>query len=121
MSSLAGDHFTREAPTLIKLSSFTATASNRKVTLQWTTESEVDNAGFNVYRAESEKGEYIRLNSSLIPAKGSPTQGASYEFLDENVNNRKTYYYKLEDIDVNGKSTMHGPVSAMPRRVRSAE
>jgi hypothetical protein len=31
------------------------------------------------------------------------------------VRNRKTYYYMLEDIDLNGTSTMHGPVSAMPR------
>jgi hypothetical protein len=26
------------------------------------------------------------------------------------------YLYKLEDIDLSGKSTMHDPVSAMPRR-----
>jgi hypothetical protein len=119
INGLGANHFTREGepPTLIKLSSFTATASNRKVLLQWTTESEIDNAGFNLYRAESEKGEYNRLNSSLIPAKGSPTQGASYEFLDENVHNRETYFYKLEDIDIHGISTFHGPVSAEPRRV----
>jgi hypothetical protein len=54
-------------------------------------------------------------NSSLIPAQGSATKGASYEFIDTNVQNRKTYYYKLEDIDLNGQSTMHGPVSATPR------
>jgi hypothetical protein len=33
------------------------------------------------------------------------------------VKNRKTFYYKLEDIDLNGISTMHGPVSVTPRRV----
>ena len=53
--------------------------------------------------------------TSLIPAQGSSTQGASYEFVDTDVKNRKTYYYKLEDIDLNGTSTMHGPVSATPR------
>jgi hypothetical protein len=26
-------------------------------------------------------------------------------------------YYKLEDIDLNGTSTMHGPVSAKPSRI----
>jgi len=31
------------------------------------------------------------------------------------LKNRKTYYYKLEDIDVNGVSTFHGPVTATPR------
>jgi hypothetical protein len=51
----------------------------------------------------------------LIPATGSPNQGASYEFTDANVKNRETYHYKLEDIDLNGKSTMPGTVSATPR------
>jgi hypothetical protein len=34
------------------------------------------------------------------------------------VQNQKTYYYKLEDIDLNGTSTMHGPVSARPKKVQ---
>ena len=55
------------------------------------------------------------INTSLIPAKGTSTEGATYEFIDKDVKNRKTYYYKLEDIDLNGKSTMHGTVSATPR------
>ena len=102
-------------PTLINLSSFTATPKFSKVIIEWTTESEIDNAGFNIYRADLEDGEYIKINDSLILLEGSPTQGASYEFTDTDAQNRKTYYYKLEDIDLNGQSTMHGPVSATPR------
>jgi hypothetical protein len=101
--------------TLIELSSFTATPKAGEVILQWNTESETNNAGFSLYRSESENGEYIKINTSIIPAKGLPTQGASYEFTDTAVQNRRTYYYKLEDIDFNGISTMHGPVSATPR------
>ncbi|MCX5896278.1 MAG: hypothetical protein NTZ51_10670, partial [Proteobacteria bacterium] len=62
-------------------------------------------------------GGYTKINSALISAKGSATQGASYEFVDTNARNGKTYYYKLEDIDLSGKATMHGPVSATPRWV----
>jgi hypothetical protein len=102
-------------PTLITLSSFTATPSNHKVILEWTTESEVDNSGFNLYRTKSEEGKYVKINDSLIPAQGSPTQGATYQFIDDGVKNRTTYYYKLEDIDLNGVSTLHGPVSVTPR------
>ena len=102
-------------PTLITLSSFTASAKSGRVILSWSTESETDNAGFNIYRATAEDGEYIKINDYLIPAEGSPTQGASYEFEDKDVQNRKTYYYKLGDIDLNGKSTMHGPKSATSR------
>jgi len=110
-----------QVPTLIELSTFTATPSGRAVILKWTTESEIDNAGFNLYRAESEKGEYAKINSSLIPADGTATSGATYHYIDNEVRNRKTYYYKLEDIDLNGTSTMHGPVSAEPRRVRNRD
>jgi hypothetical protein len=101
--------------TLISLSSFIATPSNKEVTIAWSTESETDNAGFNIYRSESENEEYTKINPSLIPARGSVTQGASYEFVDTNVQNRKTYWYKLENIDLNGSGTLHGSVSAMPR------
>jgi hypothetical protein len=101
--------------TLVTLSSFTAAAQAGRVTLEWTTESEIDNAGFNIYRAVSENGEYVQINESIIPAQGSSTQGATYQIVDKGLQNRKTYYYKLEDIDLNGNSTMHGPVSATPR------
>jgi hypothetical protein len=104
-------------PTVINLSSFTATPKAGKVIVEWTTTSEIDNAGFNIYRAESEKGEYLKINSSLIPAEGNGTSGATYQYVDNEVRNRKTHYYKLEDIDLNGTSTMHGPVSAEPRRL----
>ena len=84
---------------------------------RWSTASEIDNAGFNIYRAESENGEILKINRALIPAKGSSTQGAAYEFVDSDVKNRKTYYYKLEDIDLNGVSTFHGPVAETPRLI----
>jgi len=102
-------------PTLITLSSFTATPSERKVIVEWATASEIDNAGFNLYHAESEDGVYVKINPSLIPAEGSPTSDATYKYVDIDVKNRTTYYYKLEDIDLNGKSTVHGSVSATPR------
>jgi pimeloyl-ACP methyl ester carboxylesterase len=106
-------------PTVIQLASFTATPGAMRITLIWTTASEIDNAGFNLYRAESENGGYVKINPALIPAQGSPTSGAAYNYIDNNVQNRKTYYYKLEDIDLNGVSTLHGPVSATPRVIHN--
>ena len=107
--------FALPVPTLVELASFTATASNGLVKLEWVTASEVDNAGFNIYRAKAENGPYEKINDSLIAGAGSTTAGAAYVFVDENVKNRKTYYYKLEDMDFNGAATMHGPESATPR------
>jgi hypothetical protein len=107
--------FTTVPATAIDLALFQAVSSYKKVKIEWATESETDNAGFNLYRATAETGPYVKINSELIVAEGSPTRGALYEFVDKDVKNRKTYYYKLEDIDLNGNSTMHGPVSAIPR------
>ena len=101
--------------TAITLSSFTVQPGNGSVTLNWATETEIDNAGFNIYRAESENGEYVKINAAIIFSKAGAAQGASYQFIDNNVRNRKTYYYKLEDIDLNGTVTMHGPKSATPK------
>jgi len=107
---------TTTAPaTIIKLSSFAAIPKSDRIILEWSTESEIDNVGFNLYRSETENGQYTKTNASLIPAQGSASQGASYEFVDKDVKNRKTYWYKLEDVDLNGTSNMHGPVSATPR------
>ena len=105
---------TEEPQTVITLASFAGIPGNREVMLVWVTESEIENAGFNIYRAETEDGTYVQLSASLIPAQGTATSGATYTYADRDVVNRRTYFYKLEDIDVNGYATSHGPVSATP-------
>jgi hypothetical protein len=105
--------------TVIALSSFTAQPGNGSVTLNWTTEAEMDNAGFNILRAESENGEYVKINAAIIPSKAGAAAGASYQFIDSNAQNRKTYFYKLEDIDVSGTAKQHGPQSATPKWIYS--
>ena len=37
--------------------------------------------------------------------------GGTYAWLDADVQPDVTYFYKLEDIDVKGVSTFHGPIS----------
>ena len=104
-------------PTVISLAEFKATPGSGKVTLIWITASEIDTAGFNIYRSTEENGAYEKINSALIKATGSPGAGATYQFVDSAVKNRKTYWYKLEDIDTSGKATVHGPVSATPKLI----
>ncbi|MCX5895484.1 MAG: hypothetical protein NTZ51_06610 [Proteobacteria bacterium] len=96
------------------MAAFYTLPGDREVTLVWITGSEIDNGGFNLYRSDSEEGEYIKINDTLITAEGN-AGGSSYEFVDKDVKNGKTYYYKLEDVDLNGNSTFHGSVSATPR------
>lgn len=107
--------YEKQVTTLVQLVAFKAMPRSGNVVLNWSTASEIDNGGFNIYRSDSENGKYVQINEDMIPTKGSATEGATYSCADIALKNGKTYYYKLEDIDLNGTSTMHGPVSATPR------
>lgn len=72
----------------------------------------IDLLGFHLYRKTAE-GELIRLNAALISSQspGNPV-GAIYTWLDKAVVADVTYYYCLEAVDIHGRATRHGPVSA---------
>jgi len=58
-------------PTLIELVSFTATPKAGKVILQWSTESEIDNAGFKYLPVQQQKT--VNMSNKqfhVIPAEG---------------------------------------------------
>jgi hypothetical protein len=92
------------------------------VIVEWSTETEVNTVGFNVYRADTEAGPFTQINSQLIPPSPDPLVGGQYVYTDTQVVAGRTYYYELEDVDINGASSRHGPITvtaqaAMPRWV----
>jgi Peptidase family C25/Concanavalin A-like lectin/glucanases superfamily len=111
------------SPTAVTLASFTATGfDDGRILLRWQTGFEADNLGFNIYREES--GRHTLINPSLIAGSaliaGTRTvlsAGQSYVWADNGIAGcglriadcRKAKYW-LEDVDLNGKSTWHGPV-----------
>jgi hypothetical protein len=95
----------------IELASFAAQPVAGGVRLEWETGTELDNDGFNLYRATSESGPFARINEALIPAQGDAVAGASYTYADSP--GYGTFYYKLEDVDLSGLATLHGPVSVV--------
>lgn len=80
------------------------------ITVEWRTETEVSAAGFNVYRALSVDGPYSKVNGELIPSEGDPMSGASYTFLDNSVQPGVTYYYRLEDVELDNSAMQHAPI-----------
>ncbi|OOP56662.1 MAG: hypothetical protein AYP45_07870 [Candidatus Brocadia carolinensis] len=95
-------------PTAITLAYFRAKAGKGgHVTLTWETATEVDNAGFNLYRSKRRNGHYTQVNNAIIPAQSDAVSGASYRYID--TPGKGTFYYKLGDVDYYGKITMHGP------------
>ena len=111
--------FTTSCPsTAVTLVSFKGEATeNGNVTLTWETATEVNNAGFNIYRARSKDGNYKKINEEVIDPKGSEVSGSGYTYTDT-PSASGTYYYKLEDVEYGGATAMHGPVKV---RMRSGE
>ena len=83
------------------------------VIVEWTTESEVETAGFNLYRSDSPDGPYVKVNDALIPGASDPLLGGKYVYTDTNVVAGRTYYYKLEDVELDGATTVHGPIEVV--------
>jgi hypothetical protein len=109
-SSINKDNFSdlgtiSDVPLPVQLSTFNAIANYGKVILEWETSSELNNEGFFLYRAESQNGDYGLLNQEIIAGQGNSNTLHSYQFVDENVQEGKTYYYQIITRDFNG--TIH--------------
>jgi hypothetical protein len=98
--------------TLIELVSFTADGRKNSAAIGWETASEIDTAGFHLWRTDASATDYSRITDAIIPALGGAFWGAEYGFEDTDVLSGTTYFYKLQDIDYGGRSGLHGPVRA---------
>ena len=74
---------------------------SRDVNVQWDTATEIDTAGFYLYRSDSLDGEFVLVNreGELIPSQGNALSGATYTFMDEDVVPGETYYYLIEEVE----------------------
>jgi hypothetical protein len=104
--------FPQCTPLAVTLASFEAQGSADRVTVSWETVSELDNAGFNLYRSASAAGPQTLLAFTPSQSPGA-AQGYAYSYEDLAVQPGESWWYTLEDVDVNGATTLHGPVSAM--------
>lgn len=76
---------------------------NEKVTLNWV-DAPFNEDGFYIYRSESESGPFELLTSSVISAN-------STSFVDNNVVDGQTYFYKATAYNAFGESDFTGVVS----------
>lgn len=97
----------------VSVTSFTAQAQTSQIVLNWKTASEISNAGFNLYRSNSQSGPWTtKLNSNLIPACPGCAMGSSYSYNDTSAAKGQKYYYRLESVEFTGSTQPFGPVSA---------
>lgn len=85
----------------VELSQFSATANAADITLDWTTLSEVNNEGFEVERSIDGK-EFNKI--SFVAADGANSnRKVDYNYVDRNVVDNVTYYYRLKQVDIDGR------------------
>ena len=94
----------------VELAFFSAEVESGHVILTWVTKSEIDNMGFNVYRSTSPSEVFERLNGSIIKGAGTTTDEQTYSYVDTRIRERGTFYYKLEQLDIEGNRVMFAPV-----------
>ena len=85
-------------PLPVTLSHFRAGYSDTGVILKWTTESEVDNAGFYIYRSETKDGEFKVVNPSMRQGAGTTGERTEYTWTDTTAKPNTVYYYRIEDV-----------------------
>jgi hypothetical protein len=87
----------------VELTSFTSLVSANDVTLNWQTEMETNNSGFEIQRLKDSKIEKLENweNIGFVNGNGTTTEPQSYSFVDENLQAGK-YQYRLKQIDFDG-------------------
>lgn len=100
----------------VELSAFSAEAAEGKVILSWATQSEVNNLGFEVYRAQEEAGNYTMIASyesnAALQGAGNSNEEIEYLYEDASIYPGATFWYQIADVDFAGVRTFHGPIQA---------
>ena len=82
------------------------------VRVTWKTETEMNTAGFNLYRGTSPEGPFdTKVNAELIPPSSDPLTGKEYMYVDTTAQGRATYYYELQEVERDGRVNRFGPIS----------
>jgi hypothetical protein len=97
----------------VELLYFVAGRNGQTVVLDWATAQEVDNYGYNLYRAPIDdftQAALIHFEPSAI--RGGTGSGATYSYLDTPPVDGGWWYW-LTDIDTHGVQTLYNPSVAI--------
>ena len=93
-------------PLPVTLSHFRVEATETAgVLLNWTTQSELQNAGFNVLRGISKEGHFTKINPTLIPGAGTTGKRNDYQWTDTTAQSDVPYFYRIQDVSLAGEVT----------------
>jgi hypothetical protein len=89
----------------VELTSFSAVVFDNRVKLNWRTETEVNNYGFEILR-KNHTSTLFRMaewvNIGFVEGHGNSNSPKYYSFIDADITGEK-YYYRLNQLDTDGK------------------
>ncbi len=88
-------------------------------TARWTTASEQNNFGFDVFRGDAEKGPFTKLTKEPILGAGTSDETHKYEFRDDSIDPCKEYWYYVEGITTSGSHEKFTPTFHAPAKRRA--
>ena len=96
--------FTAGRPLPVSLSKFRPELlETGEIVIRWITESELNNAGFNILRSETRNGQFTQINTSLIAGQGTTSERTTYEWKDTTAKPNVAYYYQIQDVSLDGE------------------
>jgi len=111
-TNFGGIFVTSDVTLPVELSSFTALPTAEYfVRLNWITQSETGVSGFRIYRGMTDELTAATNMNVFIEATNTTTTQV-YTFVDDELEGNGTYYYWLENVDLDGSSNYYGPVAA---------
>lgn len=90
-------------------------------TPRWTTASEIDNFGYDVFRGDLEEGPFTKLNADPILGAGTTDETKKYEYRDDTIDPCREYWYYVESIATNGAREKFTPVFKAGAKRRAAD
>lgn len=88
--------------TPVELTSFVSSTIKNNVTLRWTTETEINNSGFDIERKSvipNQQSNWAKIGN--ITGYGNSNEQKNYSFIDNRLQTGK-YTYRLKQMDYNG-------------------
>lgn len=90
-------------------------------TLRWSTASEVENLGFDIYRAEQADGPFTRINARPVAGAGTSDEPQQYSYVDDTIDPTRRYFYYIESIALDGTREKFTPTYEVPPKRPAAD
>lgn len=90
-------------------------------TVHWTTASEEENFGYDVYRGNTEQGPFDKLTREPLLGNGTTSETHKYQYVDDSIDPCRDYWYYVESISSDGTREKFTPVFRAPAKRHAAD